>query len=121
MTQCKIKTPRLIGGLAVAVSAVMLGACAAPAPAPAKIPATPEATAASAKSTSSAPATIGKYRRVVRNGQTYYCTQERPTGSLTMQETCLTQAQAEAQEKAARDFALGVQGLPQLPPSPNSH
>jgi hypothetical protein len=65
--------------------------------------------------TGSAP--TGNYRRVVRNGQTLYCQRDTPTGTRMMQETCLTQAEMDAQEEKARSFTQGVQGIAMPPPS----
>jgi hypothetical protein len=39
------------------------------------------------------------------------------TGTRMMQETCLTQAQMDAQEENARNFTQGVQGIALPPPS----
>lgn len=100
----------LARGLQILTAALALAACAATVP--------PKPTAAPA---ATGVATVGGYRRVQRNGQTYYCIKEIPTGSLMAQETCLTQAQMDAEQEKARNFAEGVQGIATLPPSPNAH
>jgi hypothetical protein len=100
----------LASGLQILAAAMALTSCAATDP-----------TKPTATSAATGAATVGGYRRVVRNGQTYYCIKEIPTGSLMVQETCLAQAQMDAEQEKARNFAEGVQGIATLPPSPNAH
>jgi hypothetical protein len=88
-------------GLLVFAAAAALTACATSGPPPAGAGAAP----------------AGNYRRVVRNGQTLYCQRDTPTGTRMMQETCLTQAEMDAQEEKARSFTQGVQGIALPPPS----
>ena len=38
-----------------------------------------------------------------------------------IEETCLTQAQMDAEQEKARNFTEGVQGIANLPPTPNQH
>jgi hypothetical protein len=99
------------GGVLVCAATLALDACAATAPAQPIVAARP-----SGAST----ATSSNYKRVVRNGQTLYCKKETPTGTRFVEETCLTQAQMDAQEKKAQSFTDDVHGMTVLPPtSPN--
>jgi hypothetical protein len=67
-----------------------------------------------------AAAAPASYKRVVRNGVTLYCRKEMPTGTRFVEETCLTQAQMDAQQKNAQGFTDDVHGMTVLPPtSPN--
>jgi hypothetical protein len=102
----------------VAASLVALAACAGQP----QQPAAPAAATASAgsgtasgqdlagsKSSSSVP--YG-YTRVVRHGTEYFCHKENVTGSrMEKHETCLTQAQIDAQRAAGVDFTEQVQGM----------
>jgi len=52
------------------------------------------------------------FTRVVRNGTEYFCHKENVTGSrMEKHETCLTQAQMDAQRAAGVDFTEQVQGM----------
>jgi hypothetical protein len=112
------------GALLALALAAALTACAATAPASsigtgaASSSAPPATASASAKHMHGA---FGNYTRVVRDGQTFYCDQEKDTGTRMLHETCLTQSQMEAEQENARNFMQGVQGMAASPPAnPNS-
>ena len=109
-------------------AALALGACAAtgptpsnPAP-PASVGAPPTASSGDAAAKNS-PKAYGNYVRVVRAGQTLYCQKDADTSTRMVHETCLTQAQAQAQtqEENARNFMQGATGIANVPVSPNAH
>jgi hypothetical protein len=101
-------------------AASTLAACAATGP---SNPSGPGSAISSAPAAAAAPAAkgmksaYGNYVRVTRNGQAVYCKEERDTATRMMQETCLTQAQMEAQEENARKFMQGTQGIANTPAS----
>ncbi|HEV2700196.1 MAG TPA: hypothetical protein VGV09_01095 [Steroidobacteraceae bacterium] len=103
-------TGKPVWALSIFAVALALSSCAATGP---------------AKPSSTSPATtgasVGNYRRVVRNGQTLYCINEIPTGKRMVEETCVTQAQMNEQEEKARNFTQGTQGMALPLASPNSH
>ncbi len=109
--------------LALALAAALSG-CAATAPASSA--GSGSASSSAPVATATAPAkhlqgAYGNYTRVVRDGQVFYCDQEKDTGTRMVHETCLTQTQMEAQQENARNFMQGVQGMAASPPSnPNS-
>jgi hypothetical protein len=97
-------------GLAAALT---LCACAATGPTPSNPPGptsagTPPTAATTAQN---APKAYGNYVRVVRGGQTLYCQKDADTSTRMVHETCLTQAQAQAQEENARNFMQGATGI----------
>lgn len=56
------------------------------------------------------------YRRVVKNGQELFCRREAVTGTRTRtNDTCLTQAQLDAQIRSAREFIDKVVSTPTEP------
>jgi len=100
-------------------AASALSACAATGPAPANGPGpasavTPPATTTAANN---APKAYGNYIRVVHGGQSLYCQKEADTSTRMVHETCLTQAQAQAQEENARNFMQGATGIANTPVS----
>ncbi len=108
---------KLLWRLLILAAASALTSCATTAPAAqATVPAKPAAVPAASAATA-----VPGYRRVMRNGQTLYCVKEIPTGSRMIEETCLTQAQMDAEQEKARNFTEGVQGIATLPPTPNQH
>jgi hypothetical protein len=115
----------LRGPLLIGAATVVLAACAASAPTrPAGTTAasttTTTTTAAGATAAAGTGPALAAYKRVVRNGQTLYCKKEIPTGTRFVEETCLTQAQMDAQSKNAQNFTDDVHGMAVLPPtSPN--
>jgi hypothetical protein len=110
------------GSLPIGAATLALAACAAKAPTQPVATTVASATTATAGATATAstgPA-LAAYKRVVRNGQTLYCKKEIPTGTRFVEETCLTQAQMDAQSKNAQNFTDDVHGMAVLPPtSPN--
>ncbi len=97
--------------------ALALSACATTVPGPARaaVSASPSAPAAAAPASGNAPKVFGNYVRVVRGGQTLYCQKDADTSTRMVHETCLTQAQAEAQQENARNFMQGAQGIATTP------
>ena len=94
-------------------AALALSACAATGP--------PPAAASSDAAAKNSPKAYGNYMRVVRGGQTLYCQKDADTSTRMVRETCLTQAQAQAQEENARNFMQGATGIANVPVSPNAH
>jgi hypothetical protein len=96
-----------------------LGACAATGAAGshATVPATVSAPAGVAAAPDNSPKAYGNYLRAVRNGQTMYCQKDSDTATRMVQETCLTPAQAQAQQENARNFMQGAQGIANTPAS----
>ncbi len=98
----------------VAGSFLALAACAGQ-------PQQPSAAAPSGGDTGSKQSLVGDskssdvpygFTRVVRNGTEYYCHKENVTGSrMEKHETCLTQAQIDAQRAAGVDFTEQVQSM----------
>jgi hypothetical protein len=72
---------------------------------------------ASVASAADGPKAYGNYMRVVRNGQTLYCQKDLDTATRMVQETCLTPAQAQAQQENAHNFMQGAQGIANTPAS----
>ena len=111
------------GQLVVFANALLLSACAATHPAGSN--GTPSANAAipatAAPATNNDPKAYGNYVRVVRKGQTLYCQKDLDTGTRMVHETCLTQAQAQAQQDNARNFMQSAQGIANTPVSPIAH
>ncbi len=103
-------------------AALALGACATTPPPPAQNP-SPASIPAPAATTGTAarkePQAYGNYLRVVRGGQTLYCQKDSDTNTRMVHETCLTPAQARAQEEEARRFMQGAQGISNTPASAN--
>jgi hypothetical protein len=101
--------------------ALGLSACATTGPAPSTAtPASVSPPATAATSAQSGPNAYGNYLRVVRGGQTLYCQKDTETSSRMVHETCLTPAQAQAQQDSARQFMQGAQGIATTPISPQN-
>lgn len=104
-------------------AALVLSACAATGPAPATPAGPARADAPPASHTAAAqnaPKAYGNYARVVRGGQTLYCQKDADTSTRMVHETCLTQAQAQAQEESARQFMQNTTGIANSPVSPQN-
>jgi hypothetical protein len=53
------------------------------------------------------------YRKVVKNGETYYCEKSASTGTrVNTQVTCLTQAEMTALSQSGQDLLNGVRSVP---------
>ncbi len=96
-----------------------LGACAATGAAGSHAtgPTNLSAPASVAPASDNSPKAYGNFMRVVRNGQTLYCQKDSDTASRMVQETCLTEAEAKAQQENAHNFMQGAQGIANTPAS----
>ena len=112
-----------LGGkcLAFAAAPLVLCACAATGPAASTAPAKVSVPATVTTAPRDGPKAIGNYRRVVRNGEALYCQKDADTATRMVQETCITQAQAVAQQENARNFMQSTQGIATSVASPNVH
>lgn len=103
-------------GLLAAAAAATLCACAANTPAAKQAPARSAEPATSSATAVSKPATTARnknYRSVVKDGQTYFCRRETITGSRTQAvETCLTQAQLDAELARSQELIRRVESTP---------
>jgi len=108
--------------LVVLAVAAALAACAGNAPVKSPEPVAVNASAP-ATAAASAPATgeAGKmpgYRRVVRNGEEYFCKREGVTGSrVASTEVCLTQAEMQTIRERSQDDLRDMQNPAYLEPS----
>ena len=105
--------------LAFAAAPLVLCACATTGPAASTAAAKVSVPTTVATAPSDSPKAIGDYGRVVRNGQTFYCQKDSDTATRMVHETCITQAQAEAQQENARNFMQGTQGIATPVANPN--
>jgi hypothetical protein len=114
---------RFGGTFLACAAALALCACAATGPGGSDGTAAAKATVPASVTTApnNSPKAIGNYMRVQRNGRTLYCQKDLDTATRMVQETCLTQAQAEAQQENARNFMQGAQGMATTVPGPNTH
>jgi hypothetical protein len=112
MSKCKGEATmniRISGAIFVVAAVSALAACAS------KSPANPPSAAAT-----SSQETYGGYRRVMRNGEEYFCKRENFTGSRTQViEKCLTKAQMTAQRETAQSLLRNVQNGPGDAPQPD--
>jgi hypothetical protein len=114
---------QFMGALLACAAAAALAACAATNPASsasagsagAGVPA-----AAAAPPAKPLRGELAAYKPVVRDGETWYCAQEKDTGTRMMHETCLTQSQIEAKEENMRHFMQDAQGLATSSANPNA-
>jgi hypothetical protein len=103
-------------GTLLGLAVVLLGACASNAPKSVESSAGVEAKAAPAAVSptavnETAPDPGPSYRRIVRDGQEYFCRRQVVTGSrLKPKETCLTAAQIEEQRLRSQDFLRSAPG-----------
>ena len=107
--------------LIFAAAPLVLCACATTGPAASTAAAKVSVPATVASAPGDSPKAIGNYGRVVRNGQTFYCQKDADTATRMVHETCITQAQAQAQQENARNFMQSTQGIATSVASPNVH
>ena len=112
------------GRILVIAASLALGACASTAPSPDSTTAqanlakaTNQAVVSEASSplgTSGAALKPGNgYRKITKNGETYYCQREVTTGSRTNTKVvCLTQEEMTALSQNGQDLLNGVRGMP---------
>lgn len=107
------------GKLLAVMAPLALAACAATGAAGSHAtgPTNVAAPASVAPAADNSPKAYGNYLRVVRNGQTMYCQKDSDTATRMVQETCLTPAQAQAQQENAHNFMQGAQGIANTPAS----
>jgi hypothetical protein len=117
---------QIYGRFLVISAALALGACASTKPAEPPSAETARANLAVASSnaavseassplgTSSASLKPGNgYRKVVKNGETYYCEKSATTGTrVNAKVTCLTQAEMTALSQNGQDLLNGVRSVP---------
>jgi hypothetical protein len=105
--------------LLVLAAPLALGACAATGAAGSHPtgPTNVSAPASVPTAADNSPKAYGAYVRVVRNGQTLYCQKDSDTATRMVHETCLTQAQAQAQQENAHNFMQDAQGIANTPAS----
>jgi hypothetical protein len=97
--------------------AALLGACASAPPANAP-PAAAQVAAVAAAPAAAAPAAAATdkpkyyagYKRVVRDGVAHYCHKQRPIGSMIEEETCYTEDEMQAQQRASDETRDRLRG-----------